>query len=139
MYDMPDFSFCEWDRIERLAREDPEAKILVFLYYKGHANVLNGCINYVGEDGEDQSNQVETYLRACATFPNVYSVGLWDCCRRVTGRGGLYTPLSETHNLVCVYREEMTTTPYRQKVCPCDPCEPINLAKDFFKHLKTLK
>ena len=50
------------------------------MFFKGHANVMNGLINAVGE--MDESQKLEDFLRDLSINKNIYTVGLFDCCRR---------------------------------------------------------
>ena len=59
------------------------------MYFKGHGNVMNGCISAVGE--MDEAQELEGFLRDIATNKNVHVIGLFDCCRREKGKGGMYT------------------------------------------------
>ena len=103
----------EWDipelddvlvNLERRSKANPGQKILVFLFFKGHANVMNGLISAVGE--MDESQKIEDFLRDLSINKNIYTIGLFDCCRRERGRGGMYTQLEETFNTVSIYREK---------------------------------
>lgn len=47
--------------LERRALANPDQKILVFLFYKGHGNVMNKLISAVGE--MDESLGLENFLR----------------------------------------------------------------------------
>ena len=46
----------------------------------------------------------------------------------------MYTQLEETHNIVCIYREECHD--YSNRQCPCEPWDLPNMAEEFFDHLK---
>ena len=59
------------------------------MFFKGHANVMNGLISAVGE--MDESQKLEDFLRDLSINKNIYTVGLFDCCRRERGQGGMYT------------------------------------------------
>ena len=100
--EVPNFQQDIWPEIEEKAKSG-EDDLLIFLYFKGYGNMINDCISYVGKDGEGQS--LEGFLRDCAIFENVFVIGLFDCCRRDRGQEGIQTALSETHNLICIYRE----------------------------------
>ena len=93
---------------------------------------MNGLISAVGE--MDEAQDLEGFLRDIAINKNVHVIGLFDCCRREKGKGGMYTQLEETHNLVCIYREECHEFTYR--TCPCEPWALPNMAEEFFDHLK---
>ena len=86
--DVPEFAE-EWEDINERAEEDPKMKTLVFLYFKGHGNVRNNQISAVGE--YDEAQELEGFLFDLATKENIHVIGLFDCCRRARGRGGMYT------------------------------------------------
>ena len=92
-------------------------------------------ISGIGDCGEGGNLDFENFLRDCACEPNVYVIALFDCCRRDKGRAGLFTNLSETYNIACIYRENMTK--YVGLKCPCEPWdESWYMVKNFFEHLK---
>ena len=86
--DVPEFADV-WEELDERAEEDPSMKTLVFFYFKGHGNVRNNQISAVGEFDEGQ--ELEGFLRDLAIKENVHVIGLFDCCRRERGRGGMYT------------------------------------------------
>ena len=50
---------------------------------------MNGTISAVGD--MDEAQELEGFLRDIATRSNVHVIGLFDCCRREKGKGGMYT------------------------------------------------
>ena len=93
-----------WVPLSERANKNKDDKTLIFLYYKGHANVMNGQIRAVGS--MDEGIELESFLRDCSSIENIYCIGLFDCCRRERGRGGIYTTIDECYNIACIYREE---------------------------------
>lgn len=87
-HEVPEFAE-EWEEINERAEEDPSMKTLVFFYFKGHGNVRNNQISAVGEC--DEAQELEGFLFDLATKENIHVIGLFDCCRRERGRGGMYT------------------------------------------------
>ena len=94
---------------------------------------MNNLLSAHGEMGEDRC--FEGFLRDCATQKNIYTIGIFDSCRRKIGRGGLYTHLEECYNVYCLYREEDHDF---TRECPCEPWSLPNMAELFFDHLKAL-
>ena len=122
----------EYLRIKQITQQDSTARVLVYIFYKGHANVMNGLLSVFGEYGE--SLGLENFARDCATISNVKVIGLYDTCRRDRGQGGIYTSLEETKDIVSIYREPPHSFIKRQ--CPCEPHALPNMAEDFFNQLK---
>ena len=122
----------EYKAVKKWAIENPSDKAIIFLFFKGHSIVHNDLIKAYGISGEDI--KVEGFLRDCATHENVYAIGIFDCCRRNKGGGRIVTKLSDTHNLTCIYREEMTS--YEHNQCTtCNSNPEANMASEFFGHL----
>lgn len=113
--------------------ENPQHQALIFFYYKGHANVVNGMIRALGSD---ERMRIESFLRRIAQLSKkVFVIGLFDCCRRDRGSGGMDYPLTDAMNIVCLYREE--PLPYESEQCTtCDPSPDSNFAASFFSHLR---
>lgn len=97
-YDLMDFETENLPAIEKIAQSE-DNKLLVFLYFKGHAVVSSMGISFIDVN-------LESFLRSCAAYPNVKVIGLFDCCRRDQGVTEDETDLDITSNIVCLYREK---------------------------------
>ena len=77
---------------------------------------------------------LEAFLMKCAQMNGVYTMGLFDCCRRNRGRssvakvGGI--------NMISIYREDIQE--FTPRSCPCQQPS-VNMAEEFFQHLKELR
>ena len=78
--EFPDFQNEGWTKISRESRANPDENILVFMYFKGHSEGLDGLLEVSLEfDGE---KALERGAWTIASLPNVYVFCLFDCCRR---------------------------------------------------------
>ena len=125
--DVIDFCGAEKTKIENL-----EQKTLVFLLYKGHGTVENGCVQAATTGDKDNIN-IEGFCRSIAKKDNVYVVAVFDCCRRDKGTTVIETELEDVKNLICIYREECS--PFEPTTCTCKRIEIFNYDEKFFEHL----
>ena len=118
--DLPDFADEELARVQRLSEQSERSgeKILIFMYYKGHANlndgqVRPGCAQAIGQTG-DVIN-IEEFLVECAEKEYVYTIGLFDCCRRNKESSKRVTLGKNMMNVATIYREQVTD--FEPRIC----------------------
>ena len=134
--DMPSME-DEWETVDIESKRFTEIddKSLVFLYFVGHAVSKNQLVSAIGAMGESNDHDFENFLRDCASQSNTYCIGLFDCCRSDRGRGGLFTDLSETHNIASIYRENLSQN--KKGTCACEPGnEDCFMINKFFNYLR---
>jgi len=105
--DIIDFCGAEKTRIENIGKTT-----MVFLLYKGHASVENGCVHSIN------GINLEGFCRSIARLDNVFAVAVFDCCMRQKSTMIIETKLDDIKNLICIYREECL--PINNDTCSCE-------------------
>lgn len=107
--ELPEFDSLE--EVKITSQAEHEDRSLIFMFFKGHAicgqdQHYLGCLQAINEVGDNIN--LEGFLAKIAQTNNVYTVGLFDCCRRLKGRSSLaFNPaLQSCKNIALCYRDE---------------------------------
>ena len=75
------------EQIEQIQEfSDVGLPVLLFVFYIGHGVVKKNLVHCVDQQGDDNYN-LEGFVLTCAQMPNIYTICIFDCCRR--NRGGI--------------------------------------------------
>ena len=70
------------EQIEQIQEfSDVGLPVLLFVFYIGHGVVKRGLVHCVDQFGDDGYN-LEGFVQACALMPNIFTLCIFDCCRR---------------------------------------------------------
>ena len=79
------------------------------VYYIGIGLWKNESLHTFNQSQQRILN-LEMSLRTCSQIPNVYVVGLFDCCRQITGGDNSQANV-RTNNFIVVYRDDPSPRP----------------------------
>ena len=118
------------------ANLEENASILLIVLFKGHGVDKDGSLHAV-DNNDDDSFDLEKFVQDCSSLPGIYTISLYDCCRReVKNEDHLSVANQKVKNLVTVYREPPSEY-LEAGGCTCDPLQTPSLIEAFFDHLET--
>ena len=69
------------EQIQAISETDGHSPALLFVLYLGHGVMQGGSVHCADENG-DESYDIESFVRICASLPNIFTISIYDCCRR---------------------------------------------------------